>query len=99
MSKTVVCRCEDITLPELEECLAKGHHDVESVKRYTGLATGPCQGKSCLPLCLDVMARTLGLDPSELSLTRLRPPVAPVALGTLAAWHDGRARDDWTGEA
>lgn len=93
-----MCRCEDITLAEVEECLAKGFDDIESVKRYTGLATGPCQGKSCLALCLDVMAERLGLEPGELALTRLRPPVSPVALGVLAAWHDGKEREEWTGE-
>ena len=49
--KTLVCRCEDVTLHELEAAMARGHTDIESVKRYTGFGTGWCQGKSCLAVC------------------------------------------------
>ena len=43
--KTLVCRCEDVTLHELEGAMARGYEDIESVKRYTGFGTGWCQGK------------------------------------------------------
>jgi hypothetical protein len=39
-AKVLVCRCEDVTLDEVEEAIAKGHRDLESVKRYTGFGTG-----------------------------------------------------------
>ena len=42
--KTIICRCEDITLVEVEEALALGYRDVESIKRYLALGTGACQG-------------------------------------------------------
>src|SRR3982750_2569147 len=51
MAKTLVCRCEDVTLHELEEAVARGHDDLESLKRYTGFGTGWCQGKHCVALC------------------------------------------------
>ena len=51
MGKTLVCRCEDVTLHELEDAIARGHDDLESLKRYTGFGTGWCQGKSCVALC------------------------------------------------
>ncbi len=47
--KALVCTCEDVTVDEVEHAIAKGFHDIESVKRYTGFGTGMCQGKQCLP--------------------------------------------------
>jgi bacterioferritin-associated ferredoxin len=54
--KTLVCRCEDVTLEDVKDAFAKGHRDVESLKRYTGFATGYCQGKSCLVACARLVA-------------------------------------------
>jgi bacterioferritin-associated ferredoxin len=85
-AKTLVCRCEDVTLDEVEEALAKGHRDIESVKRYTGFGTGWCQGKQCVVACARLLAARTGATPT-LPITP-RPPVHPVSLGALAALGD-----------
>ncbi len=82
--KTIVCACEDVTLAEIQRAFAAGHRDLESVKRYTGLGTGPCQGKSCAALAVRELLR-LGATPEEAAPFTVRPPVEPVALGALAA--------------
>jgi sarcosine oxidase subunit beta len=46
--KIIVCRCEDVTLDDVDHSIALGYDDLEEVKRYTGFGTGPCQGKECL---------------------------------------------------
>lgn len=81
--KVFVCRCEDVTLAEVEHALAEGHADIESVKRYTGLGTGWCQGKQCLVLCARVLRERTGTLP-EAPVTP-RPPLHPAPLGMLAA--------------
>ena len=43
-----ICRCEDVGLDEIDECVELGLASVEEIKRYTGLGTGPCQGKECM---------------------------------------------------
>ena len=48
MGKAILCACEDVTLSEVRRAFDEGHRDLESVKRYTGFGTGPCQGKECL---------------------------------------------------
>jgi bacterioferritin-associated ferredoxin len=48
MGKTIICHCEDVSLGELLSAIEQGYKDIESIKRYTGIATGPCQGKCCL---------------------------------------------------
>lgn len=81
--KALVCRCEDVTLDEVEAALDKGQRDLESVKRYTGLGTGWCQGKQCVVACARVIAARTGEDP-RLPITP-RPPLHPVPLGALAS--------------
>jgi NAD(P)H-nitrite reductase large subunit len=81
--KTLVCRCEDVTLADVLEAIEKGHRDVESLKRYTGFATGYCQGKACLVACARLIARA---EP-EAAIVPVtpRPPAYPTPLGYFAA--------------
>lgn len=80
-AKVLVCRCEDVTLHELEHAIALGHRDIESLKRYTGFGTGVCQGKSCLSECARVL-HAHGGDPG--SGITARPPYHPATLALLA---------------
>jgi NAD(P)H-nitrite reductase large subunit len=80
--KVLVCRCEDVTLHELEEAISRGHADVESLKRYTGFGTGWCQGKGCLAVCARVLAQKGGDSANPFTP---RPPFHPVTLSHLAA--------------
>lgn len=81
VAKVLVCRCEDVTLHELEHAIALGHRDIESLKRYTGFGTGVCQGKSCLSECARVL-HAHGGDPG--SGITARPPYHPATLALLA---------------
>lgn len=82
-AKVLVCRCEDVTLDEVEEAIAEGNHDLESVKRYTGFGTGWCQGKQCVAACAKIVSDRTGRAP-EGPITP-RGPLHPVALGMLAS--------------
>ena len=82
--KTLLCACEDVTLEEVRRAFAAGHRDLESVKRYTGFGTGPCQGKSCLALVSRELSR-LGATPAEVAPFTVRTPHDPVSLGALAS--------------
>jgi bacterioferritin-associated ferredoxin len=79
--KALVCRCEDVTLHDLDEAIERGHRDIESLKRYTGFGTGYCQGKWCLSAC----ARRLFEKGGEVDRPITpRPPFHPIAIGALA---------------
>lgn len=82
--KTLVCRCEDVTLADVEDAILKGHRDIESLKRYTGFATGYCQGKGCLLACARLLAAAGA--PSPLVPVTPRPPVFPTPLAFFAAY-------------
>jgi NAD(P)H-nitrite reductase large subunit len=88
--KTLVCRCEDVTLRDLEEAIGRGYSDIESLKRYTGFGTGWCQGKGCVALCARLLVERGGS--AALPITP-RPPVHPLRLADLAGLA-GLAEDD-----
>ena len=46
--KCILCRCEDVTLEDFREAFQEGFSEFESLKRYTGVGTGFCQGKGPL---------------------------------------------------
>jgi bacterioferritin-associated ferredoxin len=56
MPKTILCHCEDVEIDELYSALAQGYGDIETLKRYTGIGTGKCQGKCCFLQTLRVLA-------------------------------------------
>ncbi len=84
MSKVIVCRCEDVTLHDLEHAVAAGYADLEEVKRYTGFGTGPCQGKECLAVVGRELARLTGRAPAAIAPFTSRPPLAQTPLRLLA---------------
>ena len=90
--KTIICRCEDVTLDDVHCSFELGYATVEEVKRYTGLGTGPCQGKECMVLAarLIVSVAHLGGAPATVAPFTARPPLesAPLAIFVAAAGDD-----------
>jgi len=80
--KAIVCACEDVSTHDIEEAIARGFADVESVKRYTGLGTGPCQGKSCMVGAMKLCAPHLPVT-AQVPF-RARPPAAPTTFAAYA---------------
>ena len=76
----LVCRCEDVTLDDVRHTLDLGYRSVEEVKRYTGLGTGPCQGKECMALCASLCLAAGGAAEPFTS----RPPSGAVSFAVLA---------------
>jgi len=90
VAKTLVCRCEDVTLHELEDAVARGHDDIESLKRYTGFGTGWCQGKACVALCARLLAERGGDATRPFTP---RPPIHPLRLADLAGLAEVAEQD------
>lgn len=80
--KRMICRCEDVGEHDVAEAIDKGHRDLESVKRYTGLGTGWCQGKQCVVAACRAIER-FGGDRPTAPITP-RPPFHPIPLAHLA---------------
>jgi bacterioferritin-associated ferredoxin len=86
--RTFLCRCEDVTLAELEHALAAGLRTIEELKRYTGYGTGPSQGKECMATLARELVRLGHREASELRPFTARPPTEPVTFGALATVPD-----------
>ena len=79
----IICRCRDITLEDVEQALEEGITDLETLKRRLGLGMGPCQGRTCIPLVLGIMARRLKKKPEELMIPTIRAPIVPLPVSLL----------------
>ena len=82
--RIILCRCEDVSLQEFRQAYREGFSEMESLKRYTGLGTGFCQGKGCLSEACREVADLRELDPGEIRLTNIRPPAEPLTFAQLA---------------
>ena len=82
--KVLLCRCEDVTLHDVEHALAAGYRDLEEIKRYTGFGTGPCQGKECMAPVALALLRLTGASPGELAPFTSRPPLQPTPMRLFA---------------
>ncbi len=85
MGKRIICLCMDITDTDLAQAVAEGFDHIETLKRYTAVLMGPCQGKVCAMNVLREFARLTGQAVEELRVPTLRPPLRPLPLGLLAA--------------
>jgi sarcosine oxidase subunit alpha len=90
-SKRFVCLCEDVTDKDVRQAVAEGFDHLETLKRYTTVTMGPCQGKMCHRLSIELCADLTGRSLEETGTTTARPPAQPVPLGALAA----RGADPW----
>ncbi len=84
VTRNIVCACEDVTLSDVRAAIAAGLTDIESIKRYTGIGTGLCQGAGCALRVARELSQA-GIVPARLSPFTARPPVYPVELSKLAS--------------
>ncbi|HTP54415.1 MAG TPA: 2Fe-2S iron-sulfur cluster-binding protein [Thermoplasmata archaeon] len=83
--KWFACGCEDVLLEEVERASADGYRGIEVIKRYTGLGTGLCQGRYCLPDALLLLSILERRPPTDVGRITQRPPAVPTPLAALAA--------------
>jgi sarcosine oxidase subunit alpha len=85
--KKFVCPCEDVTLKDIDQAVQEGFDHIETLKRYSTVTMGPCQGKMCAMNAVAACARATGRTISETGTTTSRPLIQPVSLGALAGPH------------
>ncbi len=64
----IVCRCEQITEGEIVDCIRRkaGATTVDGVKKRVRPGSGRCQGGFCQVRVMEILARELGKDMSEI---------------------------------
>jgi sarcosine oxidase subunit alpha len=83
--KCFVCYCEDVTVKDIEQAITEGFDHIETLKRYSTVGMGPCQGKMCGQNFSATCARLTGRDINAIGMTTARPPAVPAELAVLAA--------------
>ena len=85
--RSYVCFCEDVSAHDIEQAIDEGFGDIQTLKRYTTVTMGPCQGKMCgralARMCADHNGAGNGPGGGD-SFTTFRPPYQPVTLAALA---------------
>ena len=81
---TVICRCEEVTLGEVDQVLAEGFQGMSEVKRLTRLGMGRCQGRYCAPILAELIEGRYGVPIDEFTMFAPRPPLKPLPLGAIA---------------
>ena len=83
-ARSFVCFCEDVTAHDVARAIDEGFEDIQTLKRYTTVSMGPCQGKMCGKRLTALCAERTGRGPGEIGVTTDRPPLQPVPLAALA---------------
>jgi NADPH-dependent 2,4-dienoyl-CoA reductase/sulfur reductase-like enzyme len=80
---TVVCRCEEVSVAEIDAAIDGGARDARTVKLLSRSGMGWCQGRECgyATSCLIASRTGQALD---LTGSANRPVAAPIPLGLLA---------------
>jgi NAD(P)H-nitrite reductase large subunit len=80
----IICRCEEITKGEIRRAVHEGMWNVHEMRRFLRCGMGLCQGQTCARLVRSIIARELGMAPTELEEARGRAPMRPTEMFVLA---------------
>ncbi len=80
---TLVCRCEEVDAAQIRRAARAGCQGMNQLKAYTRCGMGPCQGRMCGPVAIEVLAEARGVPASSIEPLRTRFPTKPVTLGDL----------------
>ena len=83
-ARSYVCYCEDVSVHDIEQAIDEGFSDIQTLKRYSTVTMGPCQGKMCGRTLAGICAAYAGKPVPGDSYTTSRPPYQPVTLSALA---------------
>ena len=80
----LVCRCEEVTKGEIRKAVHEGIFTIEEMRRYLRNGMGLCQGQTCGKVVKGIMARELGVKPTDLTPATARAPMRPMEMRILA---------------
>jgi NAD(P)H-nitrite reductase large subunit len=84
MNDPTICRCEGVTLRQIENCLTVPDTSVSlrELKLQTRAGMGICQGRTCMPL-LTAIADASGRGLSNDAGLASNQPIRPIAIADL----------------
>ncbi len=79
----IICRCEDVTLADVEAIMNDGYTSFEEIKRILRVGMGPCQGNTCGQLLQKEISKYLKIPLNEVETHRVRPLISGVKLKSI----------------
>ena len=79
-----VCRCEEVTVGEMQHVIAHGCPGPNQAKAFTRCGMGPCQGRMCGTVVSEMFAERQHVGVGAVGHYRIRPPVKPLTVGEFA---------------
>jgi len=86
--ETIVCRCEEVTAGRIREMARLGCEGSNQTKFFSRCGMGPCQGRMCGISVTQILAASLGRPPAEVGAYRIRAPLKPISLASIAALNE-----------
>ncbi len=80
----IICRCEDVTLGQVRQCIADGCRTIDEIKHVTRAGMGPCQGRTCRMLIAKEISMAYGIPIEEVMLPAFRIPAVPISIEALS---------------
>jgi len=79
----IVCRCEEVSLKDLEKTAEKYNCTARELKLRTRAGMGICGGRTCRPAVDKVLSHLTNEHPTDTVPLKVAPPVRPVSLHNL----------------
>lgn len=86
--RTVICRCGDLTLEDLQQLIREGFTTLDELKRISRLGMGPCRGSTCLELVAREISHLTGVGIEQIKMPTNRPLLTGIKLAELAGEDD-----------
>ena len=84
----IICRCEEVTLGDIEAAIADGAASVTGIKKRTRAGMGLCQGKTCQRLVQRILSEKTGVPLRDVLPSTVRSPVRPIRMGIMEERED-----------
>ena len=78
-----ICRCECIKYSTLENALENGFTNISDLKLKTRVGMGPCQGRYCGQIVIDILKHNFGVKIKETDFFSPRIPFMPLNIENL----------------
>lgn len=82
--ETVVCRCEGITLGQVQAIIDEGCIDPNEIKALLRSGMGVCQGRMCGSILNEIISQRSGIDIQKIGVLNIRPPLKNICLHEIA---------------
>lgn len=80
----IICRCEDVTVGQVRQCIADGCKTINEIKHVTRAGMGPCQGRTCRMLIAKEISMAYEIPLEEVLMPAFRVPVVPISIKALS---------------